>query len=138
MGGVAAGVLVTLTVTGCGSASTDSLTDPPAATSSAVPAIAATHPVSSSPRPTAVPDRRTPLQRAEDTFSTITAAHLCAVQSTVYANLKAMAAAYAEVPPYPGLTTGQVAGFRARMAQDKAFAGRVYTQLQASCKPGTS
>ncbi|MEU7901649.1 hypothetical protein [Actinoplanes sp. NPDC049118] len=82
-------------------------------------------------------DTRTPEQRAEDTFVAVTAAHLCVVQSTVYEDPKAMAAAYDSIPDYPGLTAPQVDQFRKRMTSDQAFADRVTEKLQQTCTPGT-
>jgi hypothetical protein len=74
---------------------------------------------------------------AEDTFITVTAAHLCTVQSTVYDSPKAMADAYQAAPAYPGLTDAQVTAFKQKLASDSAFAKQLSTNLQPTCKPGS-
>ena len=48
-----------------------------------------------------------------------TAAHLCNVQSTVYDDTGALAAAYQSPPPYPGLDATQVAAFQKRLTTDE-------------------
>jgi len=82
---------------------------------------------------TAAVDRRTATQRAEDTFLGATAAHLCNVQSTVYDSAAALAAAYRAAPSYSGLSAAQVSQFQRRLTTDAAFAGRLTSQLQATC-----
>jgi hypothetical protein len=71
--------------------------------------------------------------RAETSFIDATAAHLCAVQSRVYPDPSALAAAYQSSPQYPGLSEAQVGAFRQRLAADAAFAGRLAQRVQATC-----
>jgi hypothetical protein len=80
-------------------------------------------------------DDRTSAQQAEDNFIGTTAAHLCNVQSTVYDDTRALAAAYQSPPPYPGLDAAQVAGFQKRLTTDAAFSARLTNQLRAICHP---
>jgi hypothetical protein len=82
-------------------------------------------------------DARTVAQRAEDNFIGTTAAYLCNVQSTVYEDTKALAAAYESPPPYPGLDAAQVAAFQQRLLTDAAFSTRLTNQLKATCQPAT-
>lgn len=130
IGGVVACVLVMLSAAGCAGAATAAPPAPAAAAASTGARVAA------AAKPTAPGDERTARQRAEDTFIAVTAANLCTVQSSVYADPEAMAAAYVKVPLYPGLTAQQVVAFRALVTTDKAFAARVYRRLQGICKPG--
>ena len=82
-------------------------------------------------------DARTAAQRAEDNFIGTTAAHLCNVQSTVYDDTTALAAAYQSPPAYPGLDATQVAAFQKRLVTDVAFSARLTNQLKATCRPAT-
>jgi hypothetical protein len=82
-------------------------------------------------------DARTVAQRAEDNFIGTTAAHLCNVQSTVYDDTTALAAAYQSPLPYPGLDAAQVAAFQQRLVTDAAFSARLTNQLKATCHPAT-
>jgi len=74
---------------------------------------------------------------AEDAFIGTTAAHLCNVQSTVYDDTKALAAAYESPPPYPGLSAEQVAAYQKRLITDPAFSARLTAQLKKACHPAT-
>jgi hypothetical protein len=85
--------------------------------------------------PAGTADVRTAAQKAEDTFIGTLAAHLCNVQSTVYDDTKALAAAYQSAPSYPGLDAGQVAAFQKRLTTDPAFSARLTNQLKATCHP---
>ena len=85
--------------------------------------------------PAGTADVRTAAQKAEDTFIGTLAAHLCNVQSTVYDDTKALAAAYQSVPSYPGLDAGQVAALQKRLTTDPAFSTRLTNQLKATCHP---
>jgi hypothetical protein len=80
-------------------------------------------------------DAGTVTQWAENNFIGTTAAHLCNVQSTVYDDTRALAAAYQSPPPYPGLDAAQVAGFQKRLTTDAAFSARLTNQLRAICHP---
>ena len=86
----------------------------------------------------ATPAGSAPGDRSETTFLDVTAAHLCAVQSRVYADPAALAAAYQNSPQYPGLSDAQVAGFKQRLTSDTAFTGRLAQRIQATCgsRPG--
>jgi hypothetical protein len=70
---------------------------------------------------------------AEIAFLDVTAAHLCGVQSRVYADPAALAAAYQSSPQYPGLPDAKVAAFKERLTTDAAFAGRLTQRIQATC-----
>jgi hypothetical protein len=85
--------------------------------------------------PAGTADVRTAAQKAEDTFIGTLAAHLCNVQSTVYDDTGALAAAYQSVPSYPGLDAGQVTAFQQRLTTDPAFSTRLTNQLKATCHP---
>ena len=87
--------------------------------------------------PASAIDARTVAQRAEDNFIGTTAAHLCNVQSTVYDDTAALAAAYQSPPAYPGLDATQVAAFQKRLVTDVAFSARLTNQLKATCRPAT-
>jgi hypothetical protein len=82
------------------------------------------------------PDQATtPASRAEDTFVAVTAAHLCNVGRTVYADPKALADAYQSAPPYPGLTAQQVADLTKRLHSDENLTQRLTRALQETCHP---
>jgi hypothetical protein len=85
--------------------------------------------------PAGTADARTAAQKAEDTFIGTLAAHLCNVQSTVYDDTAALAAAYQSPPPYPGLDATQVDTFQKRLLTDDAFSARLTNQLKATCHP---
>jgi hypothetical protein len=87
--------------------------------------------------PAGTVDARTIAQRAEDNFIGTTAAHLCNVQSTVYDDTRALAAAYQAVPSYPGLDAAQIAAFQKRLTTDAVFSTRLTNQLKATCHPAT-
>lgn len=120
----AAAALAAVGLVGCGDAGNPT----PASSTAAVAAASA----AGSGRA----DARTAQQRAEDTFITINAAHLCTVQSTVYDNPQDMDAAYRSTPPYPGLDTAQIKQFQQRLTTDSAFAERLSSHLRQTCKPG--
>lgn len=89
------------------------------------------------PAATGTAETRTVTQQAEDSFIGTTAAHLCNVQLTVYDDPAALATAYGATSNYPGLTDGQIAAMRQRLATDAAFTTRLAKQLATSCRPPT-
>jgi hypothetical protein len=118
-------------ITGCGRAREADTATPANAAAALAPAnTAATTPAGTT-------DTRTAQQRAEDTFVTATAGHLCHVQSTVYDTPAAMAAAYHTTPTYPSLTPAEVKEFQQRMAHDVALTKRISSTLQQTCKPAS-
>jgi hypothetical protein len=117
---VATGLVALTLMTGCAGNGGSEAAAPAAAAAPATPAAA---PAAAAPA------------SAEDVFVLATAAHLCAVQSTVYDDPAAMAAAYEATPEYPGLTPAQVKDLQQRMANDTALIGRVSDNLQQTCKP---
>lgn len=72
---------------------------------------------------------------ADDAFIAATAAHLCAVQSTVYPDAASLAAAYAATPNYGNLTASQVQTLKQRLTTDTAFSERLTQQLTTDCRP---
>ncbi|MBG0831821.1 hypothetical protein HS041_29320 [Planomonospora sp. ID67723] len=78
-------------------------------------------------------------QTPEELFLSVTAAHLCTVQSTVYTDPAAMAEAYAAAPDYPaGLTEDQAAQLRQRLTDDGAFSARLTQRLADTCQPAAT
>jgi hypothetical protein len=86
------------------------------------------------PGPAGTADARTVDQKAEDTFLGATAVHLCNVQSTVFDDPAALAAAYSAAPTYPGLTADQVKALQDRLTSDSAFGARLTRQLRSACR----
>jgi hypothetical protein len=115
------GTVLAFALGACGSSSTGTVGAP-----SAGPAPAAS-PSDSSLNP----------ERAETIFLDTTAAHLCAVQSRVYADPKELADAYATPPPYPQLTSAQVAAFNQRVTSDAAFATKLTERVKSTCGAST-
>jgi hypothetical protein len=72
-------------------------------------------------------------ERAEAVFLDATAAHLCAVQSRVYTDPKALADAYQSSPPIADLTPAQVTAFNARVSSDSAFATELTDRVRRTC-----
>lgn len=70
---------------------------------------------------------------AEDEFLRLTAAHLCAVQGTVYDDPAALASAYDEAPDYPGLSEKQVADLAKRVQSDPDFSAALLEQVATTC-----
>ncbi|GII24810.1 hypothetical protein [Planosporangium mesophilum] len=94
-----------------------------------------TRPTASTGRPATPVRVATP--SAEQTFLDATAAHLCSVQSMVYADPKALADAYQATPEYPGLTPAQVERFRQRLTADATFARALTSATQRACGSAT-
>jgi hypothetical protein len=94
-----------------------------------------TRPTASTGRPATPVRVATP--SAEQTFLDVTAAHLCSVQSMVYADPKALADAYQAAPEYPGLTPAQVERFRQRLTADATFARALTSATQRACGSAT-
>ncbi|GAA3447743.1 hypothetical protein [Planomonospora venezuelensis] len=119
--------------------------------SAAAPAAAVSGGVPAAPAGTAEPvadarSQRTGEQTAgtdaprtpEEIYLAATAAHLCAVQSTVYSDPKEMAEAYAAAPEYPGLTGGQISELDRRLDGDAAFSARLTQRLADTCRPAAA
>lgn len=70
---------------------------------------------------------------AESAFLAATAAHLCEVQSGVYADAAELASAYALAPAYDELSDEHVAELTARLAADPAFSEELRQAIADSC-----
>jgi hypothetical protein len=118
---VTLGLLAAATLTACGgtdapsagSSSSGSATTTATTTASAPPAIAAASP--------------------EQVFLSFTAAHLCASQSTVFADAAAQARAFSATPEYPGLSDQQVATYQARLTSDATFRAALTREVEEAC-----
>lgn len=73
----------------------------------------------------------------DELFVTATAAHLCRIQSTVYPDPAAQAAAYNATPRYPAeLTAEQIAQRVQRLRTDVALSAAITQRLSGTCRPG--
>lgn len=97
------------------------------------PAPAAGRPAAAAAAVRAQPVAASADQLAQQSYVRANAAHLCAVQATVYGTSKELAAAYAATPDYPGLSAAQVKAFGQRMATDVGFSAQLAQELRTGC-----